>query len=160
MNDHPLGLTSNVVNNINVSTSRLNNDLVKIRDWAFNLNMSFNPDLLKQAKEVIFSKKFIPGIHPSLPFNNLLTEQTTTQKYLGLTLDHKLTFQYNVNEKIKKAMKVIGLLRKLQSILPRRSLLTIHKSFIRPYLDYVDVVYDLQVMLFLTNSKLSNTMQL
>ena len=37
-------------------------------------------------------------------------------------------------------MKGIGLLQKLQSILPRTSLLTIYKSFIRPYLDYGDVV--------------------
>ena len=49
---------------------------------------------------------------------------------------------YHVNEKIKKAMKGIGLLRKLQSILPRTSLLAIYKSFIRPQLDYGDVVYD------------------
>ena len=55
-------------------------------------------------------------------------------------LDHKLTFQYHVNENIKKAMK--GILRKLQSILPRTCLLTIYKSFIRPHLDYGDVVYD------------------
>ena len=39
-------------------------------------------------------------------------------------------------------MKGIGLLRKLQSILTRTSLLTIYKSFIRPHLDYGDVVYD------------------
>ena len=39
-------------------------------------------------------------------------------------------------------MKGIGSLRKLQSILPRTSLLTICKSFIRPHLDYGDVVYD------------------
>ena len=69
MNDLHIGLTTNVklfaddtplfsvVNNASVSASRLNNDLVKIRDWVFNLKMSFNPDPTKQAKEVIFSKK-------------------------------------------------------------------------------------------------------
>ena len=44
--------------------------------------------------------------------------------------------------KTKKAMKEIGLLWKLQSILLRTSLLTIYKLFIRPHLDYGDVVYD------------------
>ena len=39
-------------------------------------------------------------------------------------------------------MKGIGLLQKLQSILLRTSLLTIYKLFIRPHLDYGDVVYD------------------
>ena len=159
INDLLLGLTTNVklfaddtslfsvVNNASVSAFRLNNDLVKIRDWTFNWKMSFNPDPTKQAKEVIFSTTTttttkILGTHLSLFFNNLLTEQNTTQKHLGLTLDHKLTFQYRVNEKIKKAMKGIGLLRKLQSILPRTPLLTIYKSLIRPNLDYADVLYD------------------
>ena len=69
-------------------------------------------------KEVYFFEKIIPSIYLSLFFNNSLIEQATTQKHVGLTLDHKLTFQYHVNENIKKAMKGIGLLRKLRSILP------------------------------------------
>ena len=36
----------------------------------------------------------------------------------------------------------IGLLRKLHHILPRSSLLTIYKSFIRPHLDYGGMIYD------------------
>ena len=39
-------------------------------------------------------------------------------------------------------MRRIGLLRKLQPILPQRYLLTTYKWFIRPPLDYSDVVYD------------------
>ena len=57
-------------------------------------------------------------------------------------LDQKLTFQYHVNGKIKKAIKGIGLPRKPQPILPRISLLTIYKLFLRPQLDYGEVVYD------------------
>ena len=76
-------------------------------------------------------------------------------------LDHKVTFQYHANEKIKKVMKGIGLFRKLQPVLPRTSLLTIYKSFIRPHLDYGDVVYDqLSNDGFLTKLKLFNIMEL
>ena len=39
-------------------------------------------------------------------------------------------------------MKGIGILQKLQAILLQTSLLTFYKSFIRPNLDYGDVVYD------------------
>ena len=38
--------------------------------------------------------------------------------------------------------KTTGLLRKLQNTLPRTSLITIFKSFIRPHLDYGDIIYD------------------
>ena len=78
INDLPLGLTTNVklfaddtslflvVNNASVSASRLNNNLVKIRDCAFNWEMSFNPDPTKQAKEVLFfqNKKFLVLVLP------------------------------------------------------------------------------------------------
>ena len=57
-------------------------------------------------------------------------------------LDFKLNFQEHFENMPNKVNKTIGLLRKLQNTLPRPSLLTIHKSFIRPNLDYSDVIYD------------------
>ena len=65
-----------------------------------------------------------------------------TQKYLGLYLDAKLNFSDHRNEKIKKAVKGISVVKKLNVTLPRSSLLTMYKSFIRPHLDYGDVIYD------------------
>ena len=41
-----------------------------------------------------------------------------------------------------KVSRTIALLRKLQRVLPRQALITIYKSFIRPYLDYGDILYD------------------
>ena len=38
--------------------------------------------------------------------------------------------------------KIKGLLRKLQNILPRAVLLTIYKFFIRPHIDYGDIISD------------------
>ena len=43
---------------------------------------------------------------------------------------------------LNKINKITGLLRKLQNVLPRSALLTIYKSFIRPHLDYSDIIYD------------------
>ena len=43
---------------------------------------------------------------------------------------------------MNKAMTDIVLPRKLQSIVPRSSLITICKLFMQPYLDYWDVIYD------------------
>ena len=63
-------------------------------------------------------------------------------KHLGLTLDEKLSSANCINDKINKTLKGVGLLRKLSTLLPRQSLLTIYKSFIRPQLDYGDVIYD------------------
>ena len=43
---------------------------------------------------------------------------------------------------MKKAIKGISVIKKLNVTLPRSSLLTIYKSFIRPHLGYGDVTYD------------------
>ena len=45
-------------------------------------------------------------------------------------------------KKISKANKGIGLIKRLYTYLPRKSFLNIYKAFIRPHLDYGDVIYD------------------
>ena len=43
---------------------------------------------------------------------------------------------------MSKVEKSIGLLRKLQAVLPRPSLVTIYKAFIRHHLGYGDIIHD------------------
>ena len=46
-----------VIANMTKSVNDLNNDLAKISAWEFQWKMNFNPDLTKQAKEIIFNQK-------------------------------------------------------------------------------------------------------
>ena len=104
--------------------------------------MSFNPDKSKQAQEVMFSRKTQRVIHPSAIFNNMPV-RSSCQKHLGIYLYEKLTFSSHIKEKVSKANKGIGILRKLYNVLPRTSLIIIYKSFIRPHLDYGAISFDL-----------------
>ena len=56
-------------------------------------------------------------------------------------LDGKLNFLHYIKEKTLKINIGIGVLRKLRHILPRHSLITIYKSFVRPHFDYYDIIY-------------------
>ena len=60
-----------VVNNIHTSATTLSQDLKAITKWAFQWKMIFNPDLSKQAQEVIFSRKMKKLLQPTLLFNNV-----------------------------------------------------------------------------------------
>ena len=102
--------------------------------------MLFNPDASKQAQEVVFSRKILTIMTSS--FNNMLLNSKNTQKHLGLYLDTKLNFSEHINEKIKKAVKGISVIKNPNVTSSHSSLLTIYKSFIRPHLDYGDVIYD------------------
>ena len=92
--------------------------------------------------EVYFSRRHVPANAPPLSFNNINIETNEYQKHLGLTLDSKLSFSHHLDEKIRKANKGIGLINKLGKYVPRKSLLTLYKSYIRPHLDYGDIIYD------------------
>ena len=68
-------------------------------------------------------------------------------------------FNTHITEKIRKASKGIGVIRKPLKSLPRNALLTLYKSFIRPHLDYDGIVYDQPDMNHLTvNLNKSNIM--
>ena len=97
--------------------------------------MSFNPDRTKQAQDIIFRRKKPAKTHPSLFFNN-------SEIMLRLTLNSKLLLNEHMNDEIHQANKCVSLLRKLQTIPPRTSLLAIYKSFLRRFLDYAGVIYD------------------
>ena len=61
---------------------------------------------------------------------------------MGIYLDKELAFKHHINEKINKANKGIGIICKLNNILPSHPLFTIYRSFVRPHLDNGDVIYD------------------
>ena len=154
INDLPDGLSSNVklfaddtslfsvVHDIHSSASDLNKDLKTINEWDFQWKMSFIHDPNKQAQEVIFTTKSKNMRHLPLIFNKSKVFQSTTQKHLGLILDNRLSFEEYLTAMGAKVSRTIALLRKLQHVLPRQALITIYKSFIRPYLDYGDILYD------------------
>ena len=102
--------------------------------------MSFNPDISKQAQEVIFFTKPVKASYPAVFFYDIPVAGCSTHKDLGMYLDEKLNFGRHIAEKIK-SNKGIGLIKTLHNFLSRRAL-TIYKCFIRPNLDYGDFIYD------------------
>ena len=77
--------------------------------------MLFNPDVSKQAQEIIFSKKSHNFSHPSVLFNNSPVQRTSTKKHLAVYLDEKRNLNTHIGVKIAKARKGIGVIKKLSS---------------------------------------------
>ena len=80
------------ITSLAISPSNLNEDLLKITQWAYQWKVSFNPDIAKQAQEIIFYQKKNETSHPSLYFNNARIQRQSVQKHLGFFLDGKLPF--------------------------------------------------------------------
>ena len=130
-----------VVEDSNTAANDMNHDLDLIGQWAHSWRMSFNPDPQKQAVELTFSKKKIEIDHPVILFNDIPVKKVNEHKHLGIILDSKLSFSAHIKSAISKARRGIGLLKYLSKYLPRHTLNELYKLYVRPHLDYGDVIY-------------------
>ena len=148
-----------VVRESNEAASDMNHDLQLISQWAHDWRMSFNPDPQKQAVELLFSRKRNEIDHPVILFNNIPVKKVNEHKHLGIILDSKLSFSAHIKCAISKTRK--GLLKYLSKYLPRHTLSELYKLYLRPHLDYGDVIYHIpdKVCEFSQTISLSNLME-
>lgn len=131
------------VADIDLAQETLASDLDKITQWANIWKMKFNPDISKQAIEVIFTRRYArgKGDHPLLTFNNIPVARETSTKHLGMILDERLAFNKHIVEKIEKAKKGISLMKFLSGFVNRKTLELTFKMHVRPHLEYGDIIY-------------------
>ena len=117
----------------------LNSDLEKISRWATTWLVTFNP-----SKSVAFliSHRLIRPDHPPLFMQNVQIEEVDSHKHLGLHLSQDCTWHKQIDYIKEKAWFRINVMRKLKFKLDRKSLETIYIAFIRPILEYADVIWD------------------
>ena len=120
------------------SALQLNEDLETVELWAWQWKMHFNAE---KTEEVVFScKRFKPN-HPPLLLGNSQVTQKMEHKHLGVILDSKLDFQSHTRQAILKARRGIGMIRYLSKYVSRNVLDQIYKLYVRPHLDYGDIIY-------------------
>ena len=102
-----------VVNGIDDTQVKIGKDLSGINTWAYQWKMIFNPDITKQAEEVIFSVKNIKPIHPALTLNNVPVARVEHTKHLGVYVDSRLNFSKHIREAILKAFNGLSILKML-----------------------------------------------
>ena len=80
------------VKNVIDTHEQLVKDLETVSTWGHQWKMVFNPDITKQAVEVIFSVKKKKPNHPDLEFNGIPVACEDHTKHLGVHLDSRLNF--------------------------------------------------------------------
>ena len=82
-------------------------------------------------------------MHPDLVFNNspVHLHDSLPETFRSI-FRHEIKFSTTYQGKNLKAMTGICIIKKLSNVLRKKSLITIYKSFVRPHLDYGDLIYD------------------
>lgn len=74
--------------------------------------------------------------------NNIEIENTCEHKHLGLIFNHTGIWKNHINEIYSKAFSRLNILRMLKYNIDRKSLEKLYFGFIRPILEYGNVVWD------------------
>ena len=129
------------VDGVEQTHQKLVNDLKTVSTWAHQWKMVFNPDITKQAIEVIFSVKKKKTVHPDLALNGVPIARYDHTKHLGIHLDSCLNFSKHIKEAVLKALKGVSVLKYLSKYVARNVLDLSYKLYVRPHLDYGDIIY-------------------
>ena len=116
----------------------LQNDLDNIQEYSQEWKITFN---CAKTIQQTFSLKNEPKT-PLLGFNGQIIPTNDCHKHLGISRSTDLKFQAHINEIIKKVNKALGPIYPIAKHLPRTILNRIYMTYIRPYLDYCDSIYD------------------
>ena len=100
--------------------------------------MSFNPEKCEVVR--ITNKRRI--INGSYTIHGHTLQFTDQAKYLGVTIDTKLSWGHHTNAMTKKANNTVAFLRRNLSSCPRQIRATCYKSLVRPQLEYASTVWD------------------
>ena len=110
------------VEGIDGTQEKIEKDLATIGRWAYQWKMMFNPDITKQAVEIIFSVKNKITVHPELIFNDVPVAREKSTKHFGIHLDTRLNFSKHVREAVLKATKGTSILKMLSKYVDRNIL--------------------------------------
>ncbi len=127
-----------VVEDEKKSADDLNADLETVGLWAWQWKMQFNAS---KTEEVVFSCEKVKPSHPPILLGNDEVERKAEHKHLGMQLDSELNFRSHVSEAIGKAKRGIGMIRFLSKYVSRDVLDQSYKLYVRPHLDYGDIIY-------------------
>ena len=125
--------TCSVLSNTSISNleSNCNRELTKVLNWCNANKLQINP--VKSTAVLIPSKLNAANVSLNLVYNDETILCRNSCKYLGVTIDNRLSFQLYIQNILRKFSRSVGIVGKLRFLLPRSSLLLLYYSLIHPH---------------------------
>ena len=116
----------------------LQKDIDNLERWSRDWLLKFHPDKC----HVLTLGKFGNIKHAHLyVLGDEELEHVFTEKDLGVVIDSELTFAEHISEKVMKANRIAGLIRRSFSYLSPRLFRQLFTTFVRPHLEYAQAVW-------------------
>ncbi|CAH2083596.1 unnamed protein product [Euphydryas editha] len=125
--------------NIHSILQEAQKDLDLLQTWFSRNLLTIN---VTKTNYMIFSakNKKIPNFQP-LTINGSEINQVNTEKYLGLTLDNRLSWKPHIAKIHSKLSSLLGCVRSIVKCLPLNVRYAIYNTLIKPHIDYLIEVW-------------------
>ncbi len=123
---------------ISLCAAKMNKDLDCINNWAVQLLVSI--DATKTIFMFFTTKR--PRPIPPLKLGTVTLHKVFSHKHLGVTLTPNLSWNEHVSNIIAKANKRLFIMKAFKYRISRQALITYYFGFIRPIVEYGDLIFD------------------
>jgi hypothetical protein len=113
-----------------------NTELNKVKQWTVSNRLSLNVD---KTFAIMFSNR--PYNPQPVLFGNETVAQCSQGKFLGVTIDSRLTFGFHISTICKKLAKSVGIVNKLKNCVPPDVLVKLYYSLVYPYIIYCNLTW-------------------
>ena len=120
-------------NDIIYLVSSVNVELELLSRWFKANKLSLNA---QKILYLLFHRARIKDYDLCIAIDGSTLNRSSNIKYLGVIIDHKLTWCEHISHVKKKVSKGIGILYKARQFLDKKSLHNLYYSYIYPYLIY------------------------
>jgi hypothetical protein len=117
----------------------IQSDLNIIEDWADRWLVKINPT---KTVMMLFSRKRYPSAPETVRLGGCAIPIVHSHKHLGLLFNSILSWSEHIDSQVSRCNRLIGMLQKFKYRWSRKALETCYLSFIRPVIEYCDIIYD------------------
>lgn len=115
-------------------------DIKKLSEWLYDNLLTMNTD---KTKYIFFHsyQKPVPTINKTIEVNGTRIERVTQMNYLGLIIDTRIGWAKHIEKSIGKIVGLVGVLRRLNTILPVSTLKSVYFSHIHSKMFYLSEIW-------------------
>ena len=130
--------------------------LQKCNQWLTNNKLTINTE---KTKSMFFVKIKTYSKKEQINIDKERIENVDSIRYLGITIDNKLSFKNHIDVVNQKLIKLIGLFYRLRKFLSKSQMIQVFKSYVQPVVQYGILIYGNSVLsdISLIDSKLKKS---
>ena len=116
----------------------LQEDIDKLSNWSEKWALNFHP---KKCKAMRIGNKVSTEERYKYILNNSVIDYTENEIDLGVNIDSDLKFDKHINNKVTKANKIMGIIRRSFTHRDKPTFCKLFKAMVRPHIEYANPVW-------------------